>query len=77
MKPRKSGQGEWKMRCSFCSKEVGKGKGYLYSKKDGTTSFFCSSKCRNNQLGLKRVGKKAPWVKRKKAAAETKKAKKK
>ncbi len=63
------------MRCAFCQKEVGKGAGYLFSKKDGTTFFFCSSKCRNNQLGLKRVGKKAAWVKRKKDPSETKKAK--
>ena len=65
------------MKCSFCGKEVGKGQGYIYAKKDGTTFFFCTSKCRNNQIGLKRVGKKAPWVKRKKGASETKKAKKK
>ena len=63
------------MRCAFCQKEVGKGAGYLFSKKDGTTFFFCSSKCRNNQLGLKRVGKKAAWVKRTKEPSETKKAK--
>lgn len=63
------------MKCAFCQKEVGKGAGYLYSKKDGTTYMFCSSKCRNNQIGLKRVGKKASWVKRKKEPSETKKAK--
>jgi len=63
------------MRCAFCQKEVGKGAGYLFSKKDGTTFFFRSSKCRNNQLGLKRVGKKAAWVKRTKEPSETKKAK--
>ncbi len=64
------------MACSFCSKEIPKGKGYTFAKKDGTTYSFCSSKCRNNQLGLKRVGKKADWVKRRKPESETKKAKK-
>ena len=63
------------MKCAFCQKEIAKGAGYLYSKKDGTTYLFCSSKCRNNQVGLKRVGKKSPWVKRKKAPSETNKAK--
>ncbi|MBD3397582.1 50S ribosomal protein L24e [Candidatus Micrarchaeota archaeon] len=63
------------MKCAFCSKDLSKGAGYLFSKKDGTTYMFCSSKCRNNQLGLKRVGKKAPWVKREKPASETKKEK--
>jgi len=63
--------------CSFCSKEISKGKVYIYAKKDGTTFTFCSSKCRNNQLGLKRVGKKAAWVKKKKEPSETKKARKK
>ena len=61
--------------CSFCDSEIPKGKGIVYAKKDGTTFFFCTSKCRNNQLGLKRVGKKAAWVKRAKDAASTKKAK--
>ncbi|MBD3389859.1 50S ribosomal protein L24e [Candidatus Micrarchaeota archaeon] len=64
------------MKCAFCNTEVEKGRGFLYAKKDGSTYFFCSTKCRNNQLGLKRVGKKAPWVRRKKKPEETKKAKK-
>jgi large subunit ribosomal protein L24e len=65
------------MACSFCGKEVPKGSEYVFAKKDGTILMFCSSKCKSNQLGLKRVGKKAPWVRRRKDASETKKAKKK
>ena len=63
------------MKCSFCNTEAAKGTGYIYAKKDGTTFFFCSSKCRNNQIGLKRVGKKRAWVKRRKEPSETKAAK--
>jgi ribosomal protein L24E len=55
------------MRCSFCNTEIANGKAYVFAKKDGTTLTFCSSKCKSNQLGLKRVGKKAPWVKRRKS----------
>jgi len=65
------------MDCAFCSREVPKGAGFLFAKKDGTSFLFCSSKCRNNQLKLKRVGKKAEWVKRfgksRKARAEAEK----
>jgi len=60
------------MRCSFCSSEIPKGAGLIYAKKDGTTFFFCGSKCKSNQLDLGRVGKKAAWVRRKKFPAETK-----
>jgi large subunit ribosomal protein L24e len=63
------------MKCAFCGKEAAKGAGHLFAKRDGTTFFFCSSKCRNNQLRLKRVGKKSPWVRRRKSPSETKKAK--
>jgi large subunit ribosomal protein L24e len=50
--------------CSFCGIDIPKGRGYLYAKKDGTTFYFCSSKCRRNQIGLKRVGKKVKWAKK-------------
>ncbi len=50
------------MECYFCGKEVPKGKGTIYSKKDGTTYLFCSGKCRKNMLKLKRVGKNVNWT---------------
>ena len=50
------------MECSFCGKEIPKGTGYMYVKKDGTTYYFCSRKCRKNQINLKRVGKKTLWT---------------
>jgi large subunit ribosomal protein L24e len=49
--------------CSFCSSELIKGSGIMYAKKDGTVYFFCSSKCRKNQLGLKREGRRMKWTK--------------
>lgn len=64
------------MKCSFCNMEIPKGGAYIFAKRDGTTVSFCSSKCKSNQLGLKRVGKKSPWVRRRKAASKTKSKKK-
>ena len=73
------------VNCSFCSFEVKKGTGTLYAKKDGTTYNFCSSKCRKNQLGLGREGRRIKWTKTsrlfkameaKKAAVTTKEQKK-
>ena len=49
--------------CSFCSNEIPKGRGTIYAKADGTIMYFCSSKCKNNSLKLKRVGRKKKWTK--------------
>ncbi len=49
--------------CSFCSNQVLKGSGVLYAKKDGTIYYFCSSKCRRNQLDLGREGRRKKWTK--------------
>ena len=67
------------VNCSFCSFEVLKGSGLMYAKKDGTTYNFCSSKCRKNQLDLKREGRRVKWTKssRNFKAMEAKKAKEK
>lgn len=51
------------VNCSFCSFEVQKGSGLMYAKKDGTTYNFCSSKCRKNQLDLRREGRRMKWTK--------------
>ena len=48
--------------CSFCNDPMPKGIGWLYAKKDGTIFYFCSSKCRKNQLQLKREGRKQKWT---------------
>ncbi|MFH1221591.1 MAG: 50S ribosomal protein L24e [Candidatus Micrarchaeota archaeon] len=48
--------------CAFCGSDVARGQGILYVKKDGTTFLFCASKCRKNQLGLKREGRRQKWT---------------
>ncbi len=50
------------MKCTFCGKEIPKGKGTLYVRKDGKVYAFCSSKCMRNMLKLKRSGKKLKWT---------------
>lgn len=41
-------------KCSFCGDRIEPGHGLMAVKRDGTISFFCSSKCeRNQQLGRK------------------------
>jgi len=35
-------------KCSLCGKEFTTGTGMMYVKNDGTTSWFCSSKCRKS-----------------------------
>ena len=36
------------MKCTFCGKEIGVGTGKMFVKLDGTTYFFCNSKCESN-----------------------------
>ena len=50
------------MLCSFCNNEISRGTGMLYIYKDGTTLSFCSSKCKKNQLNLKREGRLQGWT---------------
>lgn len=52
-------------RCSFCGKEVRLGQGILFVKNDGTTKSYCSSKCRVNDMKLKRDPRKLKWARRK------------
>ncbi|MDO8554518.1 MAG: 50S ribosomal protein L24e [Candidatus Micrarchaeota archaeon] len=49
--------------CSFCSETMAKGTGALYAKKDGSIFYFCSSKCRKNQLLMGREGRRKKWTK--------------
>lgn len=50
------------VNCSFCSKDILKGTGVMYSKRDGTLFYFCSSKCKHNQLDLGREGRRQKWT---------------
>ncbi|UCD04325.1 MAG: 50S ribosomal protein L24e [Candidatus Woesearchaeota archaeon] len=49
--------------CSFCNKEIEKGKGTMYVKETGKVLWFCSSKCEKHMLKLKRESRKTKWVK--------------
>jgi large subunit ribosomal protein L24e len=49
-------------KCVFCGKEESPYKGVHLIKNDGSTSFFCSSKCRRNALNLKRDKNKLKWT---------------
>jgi large subunit ribosomal protein L24e len=64
------------MKCSFCGSEIKKGTGVLFVKADGSTFAFCSSKCRQNQLSLKRSGIKIKWTKAYKEFRDINKGKK-
>ena len=50
-------------KCSFCGKEIAKGSGKIFVKDNGTVLNFCSSKCENNMLKLKRDARKLKWTK--------------
>jgi len=49
-------------RCSFCGREVRLGLGIMYVRNDGSTENYCSSKCRANDLKLKRDPRKLKWT---------------
>lgn len=48
--------------CSFCGNDVEPGTGALYVKRDGTTSYFCRSKCRKNMVDLGRTPRLTKWT---------------
>ncbi|MBU6997802.1 MAG: hypothetical protein HXS41_02315 [Theionarchaea archaeon] len=64
-KPRKSRcldeEGE-KVKCSFCGKDIEKGTGKMYVKKDGAVLYFCSGKCEKNMVNLGRKSRKVKWA---------------
>jgi large subunit ribosomal protein L24e len=50
--------------CSFCRKKIEYGTGKMLVKKGGTVLYFCSSKCENNSIKLKRIPRKVGWIKK-------------
>lgn len=48
-------------KCTFCGRVLERGTGTMYVKNDAKILFFCSSKCENNELKLKRKGIKTRW----------------
>jgi len=51
-------------RCSFCKQVYEIPRGLTLILNDGNILYFCSSKCRKNQLFLKRDNKKVNWVRK-------------
>jgi large subunit ribosomal protein L24e len=47
--------------CSFCGEAIDPGTGKMFIRKDGTISYFCSSKCENNAR-LGRVPRRVRWT---------------
>jgi large subunit ribosomal protein L24e len=50
------------VKCSFSGKEIPKGTGIMYIKKDGTVMHFFSSKEKKNFLKLGREGRRVKWT---------------
>lgn len=50
------------MKCSFCGKDIEKGTGKMYVKKDGAVLYFCSGKCEKNMVNLGRKSRKVKWA---------------
>jgi large subunit ribosomal protein L24e len=53
-------------KCSFCKKDIEKGTGKIFVKKDGKILHLCSRKCEKNMFKLKRKPAKFKWTKPKK-----------
>lgn len=51
------------VKCSFCGDNIAQGTGTMYVYKSGKTVNFCSSKCKKNQLKLKRKAIHTKWTK--------------
>ncbi len=51
-------------KCAFCGKDVHLGTGLLLVLNDGSSKSYCSSKCRFNDLKLKRDPRKLKWARR-------------
>ena len=48
-------------KCSFCGKEIEKGTGKIFVKKDSKLLYFHNSKCEKNMLKLKHKPRKTKW----------------
>jgi large subunit ribosomal protein L24e len=42
------------VKCSVCSKEIGKGTGMMYVHRTGHISYFCSNRCYRSAIVVKR-----------------------
>ncbi|MEW5761016.1 MAG: 50S ribosomal protein L24e [Candidatus Thermoplasmatota archaeon] len=48
--------------CNFCGRAIEPGTGKMFVKHDGTTYFFCTSKCQKNLMKLGRVSREVKWA---------------
>ncbi|MGD0056689.1 MAG: 50S ribosomal protein L24e [Methanomassiliicoccales archaeon] len=48
--------------CSFCGNEIEPGTGKMYVKKDGTVYSFCTHKCYENMIQLRRIPRRTLWT---------------
>jgi len=51
------------VKCTFCGRQIEKGTGKMYVKKDGKIFYFCSMKCEKNMIKLKRKPHQTVWTK--------------
>jgi large subunit ribosomal protein L24e len=51
------------VKCSFCGKEIPKGRGLLFVKKTGEFFYFCSRKCKRS-FEMKRNPLRTKWTQR-------------
>ncbi len=51
------------VKCTFCGKDMNKGTGMMYIKKDARVFYFCSTKCEKNMLKLERKPRTTRWTK--------------
>ena len=58
-------------RCSFCKQNYEFPRGLTLILNDGNILYFCSSKCRKNQLKLKRDNKKVNWIRKADASSQS------
>ena len=49
-------------KCSFCGKDIPKGTGKMFVRKDGSYENFCSNKCDKNMVKLNRNPQKTKWT---------------
>ena len=52
------------VKCTFCGDDISLGTGMIYVYKSGKIAHFCSSKCRKNELKLKRKAIHTKWTKK-------------
>jgi large subunit ribosomal protein L24e len=57
--------------CSFCGKEIPKGTGTMFIKKDAKVFWFCSNKCEKNMLKLNRKPRNKAWTAEAKSVKES------